>query len=123
MPLASGKVSDLSYYKKPQSAEASPPPPPPEYKHKIGEATFPLEELKGMSCTCSCCTAVTILGLANSRCGIIPCTRNAVDGRPSPTGMNSDHGIDPANKEMYLTDEEFQSSFEMDKSTFQVSVQ
>lgn len=45
-PLASGKVSDLSYFRSPKS-EASPLPPPPEYKHKIGEATFPLDELKG----------------------------------------------------------------------------
>jgi hypothetical protein len=47
VPLASGKVSDLSYYRKPKAADATPPPPPPDFKHKIGDATFPLDELKG----------------------------------------------------------------------------
>lgn len=37
------------------------------------------------------------------------------------TGMNADHGIDPANKELYLADEEFQTSFEMDKDAFKAS--
>ena len=47
VPLASGKVSDLSYYRQPKAADATPPPPPPDFKHKIGDATFPLDELKG----------------------------------------------------------------------------
>jgi hypothetical protein len=79
VPLASGKVSDLSYYRKPKAADATPPPPPPDFKHKIGEATFPLDELKG---------------------------------------MNGDHGIDPANKELYLSDDDFQTAFDMDKDAF-----
>ena len=47
MPLASGKVSDLSYYRQPKAADVTPPAPPQEFKHKVGDATFPLDELKG----------------------------------------------------------------------------
>lgn len=47
MPLANGKVSDLSYFKQKKEATPETPPPPLEFKHKIGEATFPLDELKG----------------------------------------------------------------------------
>ena len=34
------------------------------------------------------------------------------------TGMTADHGIDPANKELYLSDEDFQTAFAMDKDAF-----
>ena len=35
--------------------------------------------------------------------------------------MNADHGIDPANKELYLSDEDFQTAFAMDKDAFKAS--
>jgi Villin headpiece domain len=38
------------------------------------------------------------------------------------TGMNGDHGIDPANKELYLSDDDFQTAFEMDKDAFKASI-
>lgn len=34
--------------------------------------------------------------------------------------MNADHGIDPANKELYLSDDDFQTAFEMDKEAYKV---
>ena len=37
MPLASGKVSDLSFYKPKKEATPHPEPIMIEYKHKIGE--------------------------------------------------------------------------------------
>ena len=49
VPLA-GKVTNLSYFKKPRETE--PPLPPPEFKHKIAEATFPMEELRGALLGC-----------------------------------------------------------------------
>lgn len=40
----------------------------------------------------------------------------------APTGMNADHGIDPANKELYLSDDDFLTAFAMDKDSFKVSL-
>ncbi len=34
--------------------------------------------------------------------------------------MTGEDGIDPANKELYLADDEFLSTFEIDKETYQV---
>jgi Villin headpiece domain len=38
------------------------------------------------------------------------------------TGMNADHGIDPANKELYLSDEDFLTAFAMDKDAFKATL-
>lgn len=53
-------------------------------------------------------------------CGAL-CGSRADLSNAHSAGMSGDDGIDPANKELYLTDDEFLSSFELSKDAYKAS--